>query len=92
MRLLPESRRTPLQEGGGEERRGVIRGNAMTRKKARARERDQERIAKHYTRVNSGHGRGKRTGVVEQSPRLPEANGVRNGLAKKRGIHTYFQS
>jgi hypothetical protein len=62
MGLPPESRRTPLQEGSGEEWSRGIRGNAMTRKNAQASERDQERIAKHYTCVDPGHGRGKRTG------------------------------
>jgi hypothetical protein len=46
------SRRTPLQEGGGEEWREGIRTNTMTRKKARASGRDQESIERHYTRVN----------------------------------------
>jgi hypothetical protein len=54
--LPAESRKTPLQEGGGEEWREGIRGNARTtRKKARASGRDQERIAEHYTRLDSDH-------------------------------------
>src|ERR1700730_7258561 len=43
-RLPAESRRTPLQEGGGEEWSKKLRGNARTSKKACASERDQERI------------------------------------------------
>jgi hypothetical protein len=34
MRLPAESRRTPLQEGGGEEWSGKIRGNVRTIKRA----------------------------------------------------------
>jgi hypothetical protein len=46
------SRRTPLQEGGGEEWREGIRMDMMTRKKARASGRGQESIERHYTRVD----------------------------------------
>jgi hypothetical protein len=46
------SRRTPLQEDGGEEWREGIRTNTMTRKRARPSGRDQESIERHYTRVD----------------------------------------
>jgi hypothetical protein len=52
------SRRTPLQEGGGEEWREGIRMDTMTRKNAWARRRDQESIERHYTRVDFEDDRG----------------------------------
>src|SRR6266513_4358655 len=51
------SRKTPHQEGAGEEWREGIRTNTMTRKKARASGQDQESIERHYTRVDfEDHG------------------------------------
>jgi hypothetical protein len=46
------SRRIPLQEGVGEEWRGGIMMNMMTKKNARASGRYQESIERHYTRVD----------------------------------------
>src|SRR5437879_2610476 len=54
----PASRSTPLQEDGRVECREGTRKNTRKRKKARAISRDQESIAKHYTRIDLVHDLG----------------------------------